>query len=66
MEVTATEQLPTAHGEFTVVSFKSVLDGTEHLALVMGEVRAARRCCCVRGDSVYCKPQSLNPQPTEP
>jgi 3,4-dihydroxy 2-butanone 4-phosphate synthase/GTP cyclohydrolase II len=39
VEVVAEETLPTAHGEFTVKSFKSVLDGTEHLALIMGEVR---------------------------
>ena len=47
VEVVAEERLPTENGEFTVKSFKSVLDGTEHLALIMGEVRALPLCCPV-------------------
>ncbi len=34
----ATAQLPTANGEFTVVGFQSVLDDTDHVAMVMGEI----------------------------
>ncbi|WP_418790470.1 bifunctional 3,4-dihydroxy-2-butanone-4-phosphate synthase/GTP cyclohydrolase II [Phosphitispora sp. TUW77] len=32
-------KLPTRYGEFSVVAFKSFLDGKEHLALVKGDVR---------------------------
>ncbi|MDD4170168.1 MAG: bifunctional 3,4-dihydroxy-2-butanone-4-phosphate synthase/GTP cyclohydrolase II [Desulfotomaculaceae bacterium] len=31
-------QLPTRYGDFTAVPYESVLDGKEHLALVMGEL----------------------------
>ncbi len=31
-------RIPTRHGDFTAHVFESLLDGTEHLALVMGEV----------------------------
>lgn len=34
----ATTRLPTRHGEFTAYGFRSLLDGSEHLALVHGEV----------------------------
>ena len=30
--------LPTAHGEFQLVAYRSLLDGGEHVALVMGEI----------------------------
>ena len=30
--------LPTEHGEFTAYGYRSTVDGTEHLALVMGDV----------------------------
>ncbi len=36
--VTATK-LPTRHGEFKVVGFKNNVDGSEHLALVMGDLK---------------------------
>lgn len=39
----ASTTLPTAFGEFEAVAYRSVLDGTEHLALVMGDVAAAGR-----------------------
>jgi 3,4-dihydroxy 2-butanone 4-phosphate synthase / GTP cyclohydrolase II len=32
-------RIPTAHGEFTLHAWESVIDGVEHLALVKGEVR---------------------------
>jgi 3,4-dihydroxy 2-butanone 4-phosphate synthase/GTP cyclohydrolase II len=31
-------RIPTPHGEFTAYAFRSMLDGTEHLAFVKGEV----------------------------
>lgn len=34
----ATSSLPTANGEFTVVGFQSVLDDTDHVAMVMGDI----------------------------
>ena len=34
----AEARLPTRHGDFTAYVFESALDGTEHLALVRGEV----------------------------
>lgn len=36
-------RLPTRHGELTAVVFESVLDGTEHVALVRGDVDVAGR-----------------------
>lgn len=38
IERTATARLPTQHGEFTAHVYRSLLDGTEHMALVKGEV----------------------------
>jgi 3,4-dihydroxy 2-butanone 4-phosphate synthase/GTP cyclohydrolase II len=35
--------MPTAYGDFRAVAYRNVLDGTEHLALVMGDVAAAGR-----------------------
>ncbi len=34
-------RLPTAHGEFTAHGFRSLVDGSEHIALVMGDVEGA-------------------------
>ena len=34
----ATTRLPTEHGDFTAVGFRSVIDGIEHVALVRGDV----------------------------
>jgi 3,4-dihydroxy 2-butanone 4-phosphate synthase/GTP cyclohydrolase II len=34
----AQANIPTAHGEFQAVGFESVLDGTDHIALVRGDV----------------------------
>lgn len=34
----AQAKIPTAHGEFVAVGFESVLDGTDHVALVMGDL----------------------------
>jgi len=34
----AEARLPTAHGEFTAVGYRSLVDGTEFIALVMGDV----------------------------
>jgi len=47
---TGTALVPTPHGTFRATSFRSVLDGEEHLALVMGDVTTAaandRGCWC--------------------
>lgn len=38
VEFKASSRLPTYHGEFQAHGFRSVLDGHEHIALVMGDV----------------------------
>lgn len=38
VESKASSRLPTCHGEFEAHGFRSVLDGREHIALVMGNV----------------------------
>jgi 3,4-dihydroxy 2-butanone 4-phosphate synthase/GTP cyclohydrolase II len=38
VEFKASSRLPTVYGEFRAMGFQSVLDGGEHIALVMGEV----------------------------
>lgn len=38
VEFKASSRLPTCHGEFQAHGFRSVLDGHEHIALVMGDV----------------------------
>jgi 3,4-dihydroxy 2-butanone 4-phosphate synthase/GTP cyclohydrolase II len=40
IERVAEARLPTAYGEFTAVSYRSMVDKDEHVALVMGEIRA--------------------------
>jgi 3,4-dihydroxy 2-butanone 4-phosphate synthase/GTP cyclohydrolase II len=40
VEFKARSRLPTHHGEFQAHGFRSVLDGREHIALVMGDVPA--------------------------
>jgi 3,4-dihydroxy 2-butanone 4-phosphate synthase/GTP cyclohydrolase II len=41
VEHVASAEMPTAFGAFRAVAYRSVLDGTEHLAMVMGDVAAA-------------------------
>jgi 3,4-dihydroxy 2-butanone 4-phosphate synthase / GTP cyclohydrolase II len=41
VEQVAASEMPTAFGEFRAVAYRNVLDGVEHLALVMGDVAAA-------------------------
>lgn len=41
VEPVASASMPTEFGEFRAVAYRSVLDSTEHLALVMGDVAAA-------------------------
>jgi 3,4-dihydroxy 2-butanone 4-phosphate synthase/GTP cyclohydrolase II len=36
-------RLPTAHGDFAAIAYRSRVDGAEHLALVMGDVRGRQR-----------------------
>jgi 3,4-dihydroxy 2-butanone 4-phosphate synthase/GTP cyclohydrolase II len=43
VEQVATSAMPTAFGSFRAVAYRSTLDGTEHLALVMGDVAEAGR-----------------------
>jgi 3,4-dihydroxy 2-butanone 4-phosphate synthase / GTP cyclohydrolase II len=43
VEKVAESAMPTLFGEFRAVAYRSRLDGTEHLALVMGDVAAAGR-----------------------
>jgi len=38
VERTTTARLPTAYGELTAVGYRSVVDGSEHLALVKGDL----------------------------
>lgn len=41
VEHVATSSMPTVFGDFRAVAYRSTLDGTEHLALVLGDVAAA-------------------------
>jgi 3,4-dihydroxy 2-butanone 4-phosphate synthase/GTP cyclohydrolase II len=41
VEHVASSTMPTAFGDFRAAAFRSTLDGTEHLALIMGDVAAA-------------------------
>jgi 3,4-dihydroxy 2-butanone 4-phosphate synthase/GTP cyclohydrolase II len=41
VESVATSAMPTEFGDFRAVVYRNTLDGTEHLALVMGDVAAA-------------------------
>jgi 3,4-dihydroxy 2-butanone 4-phosphate synthase/GTP cyclohydrolase II len=43
VEHVATAAMPTVFGDFRAMAYRSKLDGTEHLALVMGDVAAAGR-----------------------
>jgi len=60
VEVTGSAWLPTAFGEFRAHAYRSLLDGTEHLALVVGDVHCSTRpdvlarvhSECVTGDVV--------------
>lgn len=38
VEAVATTRLPTAHGEFIARAYRDLIDGREHIALVMGDV----------------------------
>ena len=41
LESVATSLMPTVFGDFRAIAFRATLDGTEHLAMVMGDVAAA-------------------------
>jgi 3,4-dihydroxy 2-butanone 4-phosphate synthase/GTP cyclohydrolase II len=43
VELVGSAQMPTAFGDFRALAYRSTLDGTEHLALVMGDIAAAGR-----------------------
>ncbi len=41
LERLATAKMPTRHGEFDIIAYRSALDGEEHVAFVLGEVAGA-------------------------
>jgi len=43
VELVASSQMPTKFGDFRALAYRSKLDGSEHLALVLGDVAAAGR-----------------------
>ncbi|GHE09032.1 bifunctional 3,4-dihydroxy-2-butanone-4-phosphate synthase/GTP cyclohydrolase II [Klenkia taihuensis] len=43
VELVGSAQMPTEFGEFRALAYRTTLDGTEHLALVMGDLAAASR-----------------------
>jgi 3,4-dihydroxy 2-butanone 4-phosphate synthase/GTP cyclohydrolase II len=43
VELVGSAQMPTEFGDFRALAYRSTLDGTEHLALVMGDLAAASR-----------------------
>ena len=43
VELVATSQMPTEFGDFRAMAYRNIVDGGEHLALVMGDVAAAGR-----------------------
>jgi 3,4-dihydroxy 2-butanone 4-phosphate synthase/GTP cyclohydrolase II len=53
---TAEAQIPTEHGEFTAISYESLVDGTTHVALVLGDIGEGDRILvrvhseCLTGD----------------
>jgi 3,4-dihydroxy 2-butanone 4-phosphate synthase/GTP cyclohydrolase II len=53
---TAEAQIPTEHGEYTAISYESLVDGTTHVALVLGEIGDGERTLvrvhseCLTGD----------------
>ena len=53
---TAEAQIPTEHGEFTAISYENLVDGTTHVALVLGEIGDGERTLvrahseCLTGD----------------
>lgn len=56
MDLTATARMPTRHGIFTAHTYRSRLDGTEHVALVKGDLTHAENTLvrvhseCLTGD----------------
>jgi 3,4-dihydroxy 2-butanone 4-phosphate synthase/GTP cyclohydrolase II len=43
VELVGSSQMPTAFGDFRALAYRNTLDGTEHLALVMGDLAGASR-----------------------
>jgi 3,4-dihydroxy 2-butanone 4-phosphate synthase/GTP cyclohydrolase II len=54
----ATAKLPTEFGEFDIVGYESILDGTDHVALVMGDIGSGQDVLvrvhseCLTGDAL--------------
>lgn len=55
----ATTPLPTEHGDFTIIGYRSLVDDTEHAALVMGDIEDGRDILvrvhveCLAGDALH-------------
>lgn len=55
----AVTPLPTAHGDFTIIGYRSLVDGTEHAALVKGEIGDGSNILvrvhveCLAGDALH-------------
>ncbi len=64
----AEAKLPTVHGEFTAVGYESLLDGTDHVALVRGELGDGRDVLvrvhseCLTGDVLGSRRCDCGPQ----
>ena len=58
VERVAQSKLPTKHGEFSAIGFKSLVDGIEHVALVMGDIGDGEKVLvrvhseCLTGDAL--------------
>jgi 3,4-dihydroxy 2-butanone 4-phosphate synthase/GTP cyclohydrolase II len=59
IEQVAKTPLPTEYGEFTIIGFRSLVDGSEHAALVMGDIGDGRDILvrvhveCLAGDALH-------------
>ncbi len=59
IEQVAKTPLPTEYGEFTIIGYRSLVDGSEHAALVMGDIGDGRDILvrvhveCLAGDALH-------------
>jgi len=58
VELQARAKMPTRHGDFTAYAYRSLVDGSPYIALVMGDVSdgsptlVRMHSCCVTGDAL--------------
>ena len=58
IELQARADMPTRHGEFTAYAYRSLVDGSPYIAMVMGDVSdgsptlVRMHSCCVTGDAL--------------